>query len=44
MNSQIEYWQHIILSNKQIEPKDPQELATFKIAQFLLERANKRAA
>lgn len=44
MNSQIKYWQNIILSQKQIEPKDPQELANYKIAQFLIQRANKRAA
>lgn len=42
MNEKIKYWQHIILSKKQIEPKDAQELAYYKIAQYLLENQIKK--
>lgn len=44
MNSQIKYWQNVILSNKHIEPKSAEQLACYKIAEFLLSREKLKMA
>jgi hypothetical protein len=36
MNTQITYWQHIILTNKNVEPKTAEELANYKLAEYIL--------
>ena len=38
MNAQVKYWQNIILSNKHIEPETAEQMAYYKIAEFLLSR------
>ncbi len=38
MNSQITYWQNVIISNKKIEPKTDEQMANYKIAEYLLFR------
>ena len=36
MNSKITYWQNVILSNKKIEPKNDEQMAIYKIAEYLI--------
>ena len=38
MNSDITYWQNVIIGNKEIEPKDDEQEASYKIAEYLLFR------
>jgi len=40
MNSQITYWQNVIIGNKKIEPKTDEQMANYKIAEYLLFREN----
>jgi hypothetical protein len=36
MNTQITYWQNIILSNKKTEPKNDEQMANYKIAEYFI--------
>ena len=36
MNSQIKFWENVIISNKKIEPKTAEQWANYKIAEYLL--------
>ena len=38
----ITYWQNVILSNKNIEPKNDEQVANYKIAEYLLFRQNEK--
>ena len=44
MNSRITYWQNIILSKKDIEPEDNEQMAYYKIAEYLLFREKEKTA
>ncbi len=44
MNSQIAYWQNVITGNKKIQPKDDDEEANYKIAEYLLFRQKEKKA
>ena len=44
MNSQIKFWQNVILSNKKVEPKNDEQEANYKIAEYLIFREEKTAA
>ena len=44
MNSQIAYWQNVIISNKKVEPKDDEQEANYQIAEYLLFRQKEKTA
>ena len=44
MNSQITYWQNVIISNKKVEPMDDEQEANYQIAEYLLVRQRKKTA
>ena len=41
MNSQIKFWENVIISNKNIEPMDDEQMADYQIAEYLLRGKNK---
>ena len=45
MKSEIKFWESVILSNKDIEPRTREQMAAFDIAEYMLKRElNKVAA
>ena len=44
MNSQIAYWENVITGKKEIQPKDDEEEANYKIAEYHLLRQKEKTA
>lgn len=40
----IEFWKHIILSGKKVEPQNKEQQTAYQIAEYLIEREEKKAA
>lgn len=38
MKTDITYWQNVIMGNKKIEPKDDEQMANYKIAEYFVFR------
>ncbi len=44
MNSQIKFWENVIIGNKTIEPKTNEQMADYKIAEYLILREKEKRA